>query len=254
VSTVADEDDDFPVSEEERRAADKVIEEYEQERERRLRVLEEILPQIATIARIPESQRMAFYRALPGRHGYAWAQDQRLRAGAEFPRDGALVRACRAMRAASKALGELNEKEQKRLKLALSVLNLDDAFLGDAFAENAEECLSIATTLTSALAWATGNERQNQQPLTERRRGRRKSAHFHAFVHRLLWAVEKFDGKLPFDRKKGDSEPLVRVIYLLKPLLPEGFLPNVPRLSTIERAANDYRKNPRWRAQFEGLD
>src|SRR5262249_57236822 len=116
--------DDFLTEEEARKIEELLI--WEAER-RRLR--EEILPQLASLARIPESQRNAFYNALGGGHARAWAEDQRLRAGTEFSRDGALVKAAQAMRAASKALGDLDQKEQKRLELALRVLDLDDDFL-----------------------------------------------------------------------------------------------------------------------------
>jgi hypothetical protein len=228
---------------------EKQVREYFAEQEKRRETLYRILPQLAALARIPEARRLDFYKALPGGHGSRWTQDQRHKAGAALPRNGALAKAARAMRAASEALGDFNEKERKRLELALRALNLNDDFflLGDSFADNFEECHSMAATLADALAWANGTA--PAQPINgPRRPGRPKGAkanrHFHMFVGRLLWAVGSCGGKLPFDRKKGASEPLVRAIYLLKPLLPDGFLPNVPPLPTIERIVIDYRKNP----------
>jgi hypothetical protein len=228
-----------------------------------------VVAAIADLARVVEPRRAEFYQLIVDEplinvvaHGARWAKDQRCQAGSAFRKNnGTLSRAARAMRTVSDALFRLDTEERARVDLALRAVGLatdkaiaDERGIGtfaNFLAKDSQECEYIAHRLAEAFEWAIGIPRRPRHSTKAGRpKGTKGHPHFHHVVERLLEAANECDGRLPFDKKAGPNSPLVRAIYLLRPLLPAGFLPNIPPLATIERIVRDSRKNKSRRGGF----
>jgi hypothetical protein len=231
-----------------------------------------IVSAIADVAHIAESRRAEFYQLVISEpqinvvaDASRWAKDQRRRAGEAFRKqNGTLAKAARSMRAVKDALFLLDAQERARVDLALRDLGLADGgviadeYVIEPFAKDSLQCEQIAHSLASALDWAigiypfrdVGVHKTLKGTKGGRPKGTKGNPHFHKVVARVLKAASECGGRLPFDKKAGQNSPLVRAIYLLRPLLPVGFLPNVPPLATIERIVRDSRKNSGRRGGF----
>jgi hypothetical protein len=76
---------------------------------------------IAVLARVPEAHRQQFCDRILTESTPYWEMHQRWRAGLAFPRNGALAKAARTMRAAINAFDKLDPRERQQVELALAV-------------------------------------------------------------------------------------------------------------------------------------
>jgi hypothetical protein len=165
------------------------------------------------------------------------------------------------MRAASNALDSLDEKGRERLEQAFY-----DLYEGYDY-DDGNIRLPILTyngydtvcAMADALQWAIGEtapERGQEFQLYSRyhtgratRKGRQRgrplgtvtNRPFRVFVLKLHQNARSCDGKLTFDRKK-EAGTLIQALELIRPCLPDGFIPNHLPYTTIERILSPLKK------------
>jgi hypothetical protein len=222
---------------------------------------------IAVLAGVPEAQRQRFCeRILVALKSY-WMKaeseqekEQRRRAGLAFPRNGALAKAARTMRAASDAFDKLDPKERERVQLALEDLgkttpvfieDSDEVFL-PAFAENIRACEWMAFEIANVLEWAIGIAPKD--PFARRRRGpgRRRGRvypYLHSLVITLMGTAELCRGRLTFDRH-NESGTLLDALEIMRPVSPPGLMPKALSFASIERARTAHRRNMQQLAEL----
>jgi hypothetical protein len=232
---------------------------------------EEILPKIAELAQISETNRPAFYLRMYATIWGAWKLHEQRQKGKEIPSKEALIRVAETMRAVIDALDDLDGGEraqitqilkrmrsqrEKSLKSLRDMVSDQSEITAELVAEREEQELKAYDVLLSQPQWGWFDIIRNaavalslgdgeHQPA---RRGRPRGAvtdpGFHRVVRGLLSAAANGGGRLTLTRKSS-SGTLLRSIDLLRPCLPLGFLPNVLPLGTIEDIKNDSKNKSR---------
>ncbi len=208
---------------------------------------EEILPKIAELAHIPETNRSAFCSHMHSTIWGAWKLHEQRQEGKEIPSKEASKRAAQAMRAVVDALDDLDAEERARITQAFkrmrsqrekslnSLRNMvsdHSKNTAELMAEREEQELKAYDVLVSQRQWGwfdiirsasvafdeasgeskLGNSRDGRR---QGRRGRPRGAMtnpgFHRVVRGLLAAAASGGGKLSLDRKNRVEPSLTRL-------------------------------------------
>jgi hypothetical protein len=177
------------------------------------------LEKITDLARVPQKQRRYFQDRLIMSLKLVWCSYNIL---PQPSKDSSLSRAFQAAVSLHEALAELTPAERERV---------DDVFHHDHFRWNAG-WREIAFRLGENLRYACGGEiglRPVEEGPRPKRKGRRpgtvKNPQFGEFVLNFVCDTFFDGGRLTFE-KNGPSGSLTRIIDLLTPYLPSGFVPD----------------------------
>jgi hypothetical protein len=113
------------------------------------------------------------------------------------------------------------------------LLRSPDPYLGDDFNQIEAMVATLAERASEAVNIAS--RKRPPHPVGRRQRGGLgplRAGSFKQFTLRLLWDVRAAGGRLTFDKNSGTGT-LPKVLKLLSPRLPPGFIPNVLRPSTL---------------------
>jgi hypothetical protein len=139
----------------------------------------------------------------------------------------ALVDLERSIRVARGAIKGLTKYEraylEARVRSQMMRWGARDVGWNDVLSAMIEPC----ATLTGKNPWSTRSGRG-------RPRGGIKDYPFSKFIRSLAWALHFSGGRLTLD-VKGQRGSWVKALDALRPLLPPGFIPVAPPLSTIEK-------------------
>jgi hypothetical protein len=202
------------------------------DREQRINFLQDVLPDLVALARIPEARGKFLYIFIRSSLQHAWDLNQEQAAG--FSRGAAqeqaagfsrkLLRAAQVLRAAGDAIDSLDEKERDLVELALH----PEAYLEWEY--SFDTISEIADALDVAARKAASALRRGRPP------GTVKNEPLRSFVMEFYRSVVVgCAGKLSFNSKNGGSGTLIRALRLIEPCLPSGFLPKALPAKSIER-------------------
>jgi len=161
----------------------------------------------------------------------------------------ALVKAHRAVRAAKAAILILDKRDQAALRYALYnwvTRTTPPASAAEIRCWVQDVCNRWPDLLLIALSEMTGGK-PFIAPAKGRRRPKGAAANWQLqkFV-RLLWrTADLYGGSLYADHKRPDGGTMIKALHLLAPLLPAGFIPNIPPTATIESVIKNFKASGR---------
>lgn len=201
-------------------------------------VPDEVLRQLAKLARVSAEERENFYDLVCGTVEIVWAWDRRA-TGTEPGR--ALARAVQAARALHDELGNLNHPDRRWLEGLL-----DRTIHGHWITGGLEGLQRTVYLLAYFFSDALGDSPPDRNPRPHRpgrKSGGVKDLRFQEFVRNILIDVKLTGGSLTL-QKNIQRGTLIKAIMMLAPHLPDGFVPEPLPISTLQRIK-------RWASQID---
>jgi hypothetical protein len=193
-------------------------------------VPDEVLLQLAGLARIPAEEREEFYDFVREGVQTAWELNELANSGRAWNKSGALVRAAKAALNLYEELANLKQKERDWVQ---KILDQSQGLLGEEVLKLRGTAYQLATLLNLAI----GKPPSVVVP-GPHQAGRKSSAvknpNFQNFVFQLLIYTRTSEGNLSLEKNIGRGT-LLSAVELLAPYLPEGFERNSLSMSTYQR-------------------
>jgi hypothetical protein len=209
-------------------------------------VPDEVLLQLAELARVPAEEREEFYNFVREGVQTAWELDELANSGRAWNKSGALVRAAKAALNLYEELANLKQKERDWVQ---KILDQGQGFLGKKVPELRSSAYRLATLLNLAIgkpfsAVVSGPHQAG------RKSGAVKNPNFQNFVFQLLIYTRTSGGNLSHEKNIGRGT-LLEAVKLLAPYLPEGFEPSSLSMSTYQRLKHSLSETERAVEQLD---
>jgi hypothetical protein len=203
-------------------------------------VPDEVLLQLASLARVPADEREGFYDSVRDGVQTAWELDELANSGHAWKKSGTLVRAAKAALNLYEELANLKQKESDWVQ---KILDQSQGLLGEKVSESRSAAHQLATLLNLAVG-----EPPSVVVSRPHQAGRKSSAvknpNLQNFVFQLLIYARTSGGNLSHEKNIGRGT-LLPAVKLLVPYLPEGFEPNSLSMSTYQRLKKSLRETER---------
>jgi hypothetical protein len=207
---------------------------------------DEVLLQLAGLARIPAENYKLFFELAREGVQLAWETDELANSGRAWTKSASLVRAAKASLNLYEELGNLKQKERAWLQ---KILVQSQGFLGTELSEVRSAAYRLAALLNVAIG-----KPPSAVVSSPHQAGRKSSAvknpNFQNFVFQLLIYASTCGGNLSLEKNIGKGT-LLTALELLAPHLPDGFEPSTLSMSTYQRLKDSLRETEK---AVENLD
>jgi hypothetical protein len=198
---------------------------------------DEVLRKLADGAGIPDAARENFEYAVCGTVEAVWIRHEQFKTRSATKRGGTLDRVALAAVTLHESLNKLKKDDHKHLQ------DIFPALSDERLRELRQSAYRLADIFTAAMGKPPPRS-LDEIPRRGRKLGAVKDVSFRRFVCDLLLDAKASGGILTLEKHDPPTGSLIRALKLLAPHLPDGFVPNAPSGTTLQRLK-------RWSSQIE---